>query len=107
MDYEKNEKKIIVAYESTLAEQGRKICKEVDSTSFVNNELLVEKAFVYCQFISRQEEVDPKLDEKCRKYVDDVYNFKDYRSTFRRVNDDRREKEKVFGYKNKELIKLI
>ena len=70
MDYEKNEKKFIVAYETTLADEGREICKEVDSTSFVNNELLVEKAVVYCQFISRQEDVDPKLVEKCKNYVE-------------------------------------
>ena len=106
MDYEKNEKKIIVAYESTLAEQGRKICKEVDSTSFVNNELLVEKAFVYCQFISRQENVDSKLVEKCKNYVNNVNNFNHYKTTFHNINYNRREKEKCLNMRTMRIKNL-
>ena len=106
MDYEKNEKKFIVAYETTLADEGREICKEVDSTSFVNNELLVEKAVVYCQFISRQEDVDPKLVEKCKNYVDNANNFNHYKTTFRNINYDRREKEKCFDTRNMRVNNL-
>ena len=93
MDYEEKEKQFIKSYESTLANEGKEICKEVDSTSFVNNELLLEKSIVYCRFISGKEDVDPKLVERCRKYIDDVNNFYHYKSTFRNVNYERREKE--------------
>ena len=100
MDYEKHERKFIVAYETTLVEEGKEICKEVDSTSFVNNELLVEKALLYCQFISKQKNVDPKLDEKCRKYIDDVNNFNHYKSTLNKVNNERRKKESYLDMRN-------
>ena len=99
-------KKKLEAYEITLANEGKEICKEVDSTSFVNNELLVEKAVVYCQFISRQEDVDQKLVEKCRKYIDDVNNFYHYKSTFRNVNYERRKKEKCFDMRNMRIKNL-
>ena len=100
MDYEKNEKKFIVAYETTLADEGREICKEVDSTSFVNNELLIEKAVMYCKFISSQKDVDPKLVEKCKNYVNNAINFNRYKNTFHNINIYRREKEKCFDMRN-------
>ena len=100
MDYEKHERKFIVAYETTLAEEGREICKEVDSTSFVNNELLVEKALVYCQFISNQKNVDPKLVEKCKNYIDNSNNFNHYKSTLNKVNNERRKKESYLEMRN-------
>ena len=97
--YEDREKQFIKSYETNLAMEGKEICKEIDSTGVVNNELLLEKAVVYCQFISRQEDVDPKLVERCQKYIDDVNNFNHYKTTFRNVNYDRRENEKFLNMK--------
>ena len=100
MDYEKHERKFIIAYENTLVEEGIKICKEVDSSSFVNNQLLLEKALVYCQFISKQKNVDPKLVEKCKNYIDNSNNFNHYKSTLNKVNNERRKKESYLDLRN-------
>ena len=42
--FEKFENQLISSYESTLAAEGRKICKEVESLISDYNELLIEKA---------------------------------------------------------------
>ena len=49
---EENEKQFITSYKSTLAKKGKEICKEVDSIICDNDELMVEKANTYCNFIS-------------------------------------------------------
>ena len=100
MDYEKHERKFILAYKNTLVYEGKEICKEVDSTSFVNNELLVEKALLYCQFISKQKNVDPKLVEKCKNYIDNSNNFNHYKTTLNKVNNERRKKESWLEMRN-------
>ena len=94
MDYEKNEKKFIIAYEKTIADEGREICKEIENSNLFNNELFIDKVYMYCDFISKQDDVDPKLIEKCRKYMYNVNNFYRYKSTFDTVCNDRKEKEK-------------
>ena len=92
---EQIEKQFITSYESILAKEGKEICKEVDSIIGDNDELMVEKANTYCQFISsfKVDDVDPKLVERCQNYIDDVNNFNRYKSTFDKVNISRREKE--------------
>ena len=49
--FEKFDKQLISSYESTLAVEGREICKEVDSILEDDDELLVEKANAYCLFL--------------------------------------------------------
>ena len=89
---EEKEKQFIKSYESNLAKEGKEICKEVESIGVFNNELLIEKAVVYCQFISRQKDVDLKLREKCQNYIDNANNLYHYKSTFNKISYDRREK---------------
>ena len=48
---EKFENQLLNSYESTLAIEGEKICKEIDSMLGENDELLVEKANAYCSFL--------------------------------------------------------
>ena len=93
---EQIENNFITSYQSTLAKEGKEICKEVDSIIGDNDELMVEKATTYCQFISsfKVDGVDPKLVERCQNYIDDVNNFMRFKSTFNKVNNDRREKER-------------
>ena len=50
--FEKFENQLISSYESTLAIEGKKICKEIDSMLGENDELLVEKANTYCSFFT-------------------------------------------------------
>ena len=53
LEMEKLEEHFITSYQSTLAKEGKEICKEVDSIICDNDELMVEKADTYCYFISR------------------------------------------------------
>ena len=98
---EEKEKQFIKSYESNLAREGKEICKEVKS--FINNELLVKKAVVYCQFISEQKDVDPILGDRSQNYIDDVNNFYSYKFTFDKVNNERRKKEAWLNMRNMKL----
>ena len=62
--FEKFENQLISSYESTLAVEGREICKEVDSILEDDHELLIEKANAYCLLCTNPKRVD--IDEKLR-----------------------------------------
>ena len=47
-NFELFESKLISSYESTLAVEGREICKEVDSILEDDIDLIREKASTYC-----------------------------------------------------------
>ena len=88
------ENDFINSYETNLAKEGEKLCKEIENNIEVCGELLVNKATTYCQFIvSKLDSLDPKLVERCKSYLDDVNNFYRYESTFKQVNNDRRERK--------------
>ena len=92
---EKIERNFINSYETTLAEEGEKLCKEIENIIKVCDELLVNKASVYCQFIvSKLDRLDPKLVERCQNYIDDVNNFNRYKTTFIEVDNDRKERKR-------------
>ena len=91
---EQIEKNFITSYQSTLAKEGKEICKEVESIFDDNDELTKEKDNTYCQFISLVNCDNKKLVERCQNYIDDVNNFNRYKSTFDKVNISRREKER-------------
>ena len=69
--FEKFDNQLISSYESTLAVEGREICKEVDSILEDDDELLVEKAKAYCHFCTdpKRFDIDEKLFDKCKKYL--------------------------------------
>ena len=87
------EKEFINSYLSILAKEGKEICKEVESIFNDNDELIKEKANSYCQFISLVNCDDKKLVKRCQNYIDNVNNFHRFKSTFKKVNIDRRERE--------------
>ena len=92
---EKLEEHFITSYESHLAKEGKEICKEVDSIMCDNDEFLVKKADTYSFFISRSKihEFDPKLVDRCNKYLDDMSSYSRIKHTL--VNFSRREREKM------------
>ena len=49
---EQIEKQFITSSLSILAKEGKEICKEVGSIFDDNDELMLEKAYTYCHFIS-------------------------------------------------------
>ena len=86
----------INSYESHLAKEGKEICKEVDSIIGDNDELMVEKAYSYCNFISHSKRhgFDPKLVDRCRKYLDEMRNYNHIKHTLEEVDFSRKERKK-------------
>ena len=93
MDHFENfEKQLLSSYESTLAAEGEEICKEVDSILEDNDELLVEKANAYCLFCTdpKRVNIDEKLFERCKKYLDDIRNYRDIKYTLENISRTRK-----------------
>ena len=89
---EKLEEHFITSYESHLAKEGKEICKEVDSIMCDNDELMVEKDYTYSIFLTHQKrlEFDPKLVERCRKYLDEMRNYRDIKNTLEHISRTRK-----------------
>ena len=81
--FEKFDKQLLSSYESTLAVEGEEICKEVESILGDNHKLLIEKANAYCLFCTKPKrvDIDEKIVEKCKKYLDDMRNYRGIKYT--------------------------
>ena len=90
--FEKFDKQLISSYESTLALEGREICKEVDSILGDNDDLLIEKANTYCLFCTNPKRfyIDAKLVERCKKYLDNMRNYRDIKYTLEIISKTRK-----------------
>ena len=95
--FEKFENQLISSYESTLAQEGEEICKEVDSLIQDDHELLIEKANAYCLLCTdpKRVDIDEKIVEKCRKYISDFSNFKYIKNNLKYFSNSRKEQKKV------------
>ena len=94
---EQIEKQFITSYQSNLAKKGKEICEEILVMIGEKDEMMMEKAKAFCEFFCSYD-LDgvntENLLEKCQNYIDDLNNFYKYRSTFDKVNINRREKER-------------
>ena len=90
--FEKFEKQLLSSYESTLALEGEEICKEVDSLFQDNHELLIEKAKAYCLFYTdpKRVNIDEKLLDRCKKYLNDKRNYRDIKYTLENISRTRK-----------------
>ena len=90
--FEKFENQLRSSYESTLAIEGEEICKEVDSILEDDDEFLVEKANAYCLFCtdSKRVNIDEKLFERCKKYLDDIRNYRDIKYILKNISGIRK-----------------
>ena len=77
--FEKFENQLISSYESTLAAEGKEICKEVDSLLQDDEEFNIDKTLNYCSFCLsfRKDSLDKDLFNKCQKFK---YNSSNFRS---------------------------
>ena len=89
--FEKFENQLISSYESTLAVEGREICKEVD------DELLVEKANAYCRFCTdpKRVNIDEKLFDKCKNYLRNMSRLSYIKIHMEYLSNSRKEQKKV------------
>ena len=90
--FEKFDKQLLSSYESTLALEGEEICKEVDSLFQDNHELLIEKAKAYCLFYTdpKRANIDEKLFDRCKKYLNDKRNYRDIKYTLENISRTRK-----------------
>ena len=90
--FEKFENQLLSSYESTLAVEGAEICKEVDSLIQDDHELLIEKANAYCLFCTdpKRVNIDEKLFERCKKYLDDIRNYRDIKYILKNISGIRK-----------------
>ena len=75
--FEKFENQLISSYESTLAAEGKEICKEVDSLLQDDEEFNIDKTLNYCSFCLsfRKDSLDKDLFNKFK------YDSSNFRST--------------------------
>ena len=82
---EKLEKQFITSCQSTLTQEGKEICEEILVMIGEKDEMMLEKAKVFCEFSVnyKSDGVDTeKLIKKCKKYLEDLANFYHYKYTF-------------------------
>lgn len=93
---EQIEKQFITSYLSFLAEEGREICKKVESNYYLDREIIKLKAYAYCRYIeSHFSNKDQEFYKRCLNYMDKVHDFNRYESTFNAIKSER--KNKVYG----------
>ena len=84
-DNEEDEEKQFIKYkENILSLKGKEICEEVDP--FTNNEFLIKKAKFYCDNIFRLKDANKKLVNKCKDYLEKLYNFNSYKDIYDKNN---------------------
>ena len=89
---EKYENQLLNSYKSTLAIEGEKICKEIDSMLGDYDELLLEKANAYCSFFTNLKilGLDTKMIKRCKKYLDDMKNYSHIKDTLEHISRSRK-----------------
>ena len=83
------EKQFITSCQSILKQEGKEICEEILVMIGEKDELMMEKAKAFCEFFLyyKLEGVNTeKLLEKCKKYLDEFYNFHTYKRKFEKAN---------------------
>ena len=90
--FKKFENQLLSSYKLNFAIEGEKIGKEVDSILGDYDELSVEKANTYCLFFTDPKGFgfDPKLVDKCKKYLEDLKNFRDIKNTLEHISRTRK-----------------
>ena len=90
--FEKFENQLLSSYESTLAVEGREICKEVESLIKDDHELLIEKANAYCLFCTdpKRVDIDKNLFERCKKFLDNLRNYRNIKLTLEDISRKRK-----------------
>ena len=90
--FEKFENQLLSSYKSTLAVEGEEICKEVVSLIQDDHELLIEKANAYCLFCTdpKRVNIDKNLFDRCKKYLKDLRNYRNIKSTLEFISSIRK-----------------
>ena len=83
------EKQFITSCKSILTQEGKEICEEVLVMIGEKDEMVLEKAKAFCEFFLyyKLDGVNTeKLEERCRKYLEEIYNLYKYKEDFKKAN---------------------
>ena len=81
------EKQFITSCNTTLTQEAKKICEDILVMIGEQDEMLIEKAEVFCNYFlnHKPDGVETtELEKRCVKYREDVCNFRYYKNTFKR-----------------------
>ena len=94
--FEKFDKQLISSYESTLAAEGKEICKEINSLIGVNDEFNIDKTEKYCSFCLnlRTNHFRKDLKNKCQKFKYDMDNFRSIKYELDSISEVRESQKK-------------
>ena len=89
---EQIEEQFINSYEAALAKEGEEICKEVDQLIKDNKKFDIGKVQNYCSFCLcfAKDVMDEKLYERCKKYLDDMRNYREIIHTLEHISRTRK-----------------
>ena len=85
-------KKFITSCKSTLTQEGKEICEHILIVIGEQDEMLIRKANVFCEFFLSHTPDGVKtteLEKRCKNYLNNLYDFHCYERTFRSVKNDR------------------
>ena len=90
--FELIESNLLSSYESTLAVEGREICVKVDSILEDDDDILREKANTYCILCKKlkKDAIDTKLLKRCKKYLNDLRNYRHIKNTLEDISRSRK-----------------
>ena len=93
---EQFEKDFTSSCENLLIEEGSKLCEETFHFLVEDEEFLIDKACTFCRhFVDFMDvnKLDTKytleLKERCKKYLENVYDYQRIKFTLKEVNRDR------------------
>ena len=94
--FEKFENQLISSYDSTLAAEGKEVCKEVDSLLQDDKEFNIDKAEYYCHFCLtfRKDSLDKNLLNKCQKFKYNNSNFRSIKYNLNSISEVRKNQKK-------------
>ena len=97
--FEKFENQLISSYESTLAAEGREICKKIDSLIKDDEKFDIDKAQSYCIFCLsfKKDSLDKDLFNKCKKLNYDISNFNSIKYSLDSISETRKNQKKVLN----------
>ena len=89
---EKIEDQFITSCETALSKEGKEICKEVDQLIKDDKKFDIDKAQTYCSFCSsfKKDVMDEKLYERCKKYLDEMRNYREIIHTLEHISRSRK-----------------
>ena len=96
-------KQFITSCLSTLTKEAKKICEDILVMIGEQDEMLMSKTTLFCDYFlnHKPDGVETtELEKRCKKYIEDVSNFRYYKVTFKRNTQER---ERILNMRERRL----